>query len=311
VVREHGFVLTTQEALAAGITVPALAWARRKGRLRSLRQGVHTSAGVWDEASAEVRHALELLAHQRVRPELVACGLSAAAVLGLPLPTGPPPQPQLTEPRAPTPAPPARRKGAEGRRAGALLRCSWLSESEVRTTRGGLRVTSPVRTVLDCARELDAPWGLAVADAALTGLRVTTGRLASAVATHPPVPGRRARWVVEHARPGVESPLESLARAVIVLAGLPEPTPQVWVGTGSGSFRVDLLDEVNRVITEADGKLKYTAQEDLWKEKRREDALRAQGFEVVRFTMSDYHQPQTWLPSYTQALARAVPPKSR
>jgi len=111
--------------------------------------------------------------------------------------------------------------------------------------------------------------------------------------------------VVEYARAKVESPLESLARGVVVLAGLPEPTPQVWVRTREGDFRVDLLDEANKVIIEADGKVKYASADDLWREKRREDALRDSGFEVVRFTFADYHRQDVWLDGYRRAVNRA------
>jgi hypothetical protein len=146
---------------------------------------------------------------------------------------------------------------------------------------------------------------LAIADAALARWPLDPAELIAAAEARPPAPGHlRIRWAVTHARPAVESPLESLARAVIVLARLPEPTPQVWVGTQLGQFRVDLLDEANRLITEADGKVKYTAPEALWQEKRREDALRKAGFEVVRFTMPDHHHPDPWLRTYREALKR-------
>ena len=136
--------------------------------------------------------------------------------------------------------------------------------------------------------------------------RSLSRRLVAGAAARGPIPGhQRSRWVAAHARPEVESPLESLARAAIVLDGLPEPTPQVWLWTTRGWFRVDLMDEVNRLITEADGKLKYTAPEALWQEKRREDALRATNCEVIRFTMADHHNPAPWLRSYREALARA------
>jgi very-short-patch-repair endonuclease len=111
--------------------------------------------------------------------------------------------------------------------------------------------------------------------------------------------------VAEHARAGPESALESLARGVSIDAGLPELTPQVEIRTRLGTFRVDLLDEENGVVLDADGKLKYDAPGALWSEKRREDALRDSGFEVVRFTMSDYHAQPGWIESYRGALARA------
>jgi very-short-patch-repair endonuclease len=299
-------VITTKEALAAGVTKAALEWARGKAVLRPIRQGVYTSGMLWAEASPVARHRLEILSQQRVHPELVACGLSAATALGLPMPDGPPLRPHLTAGRGP------QHRGARGNAAGATRRRAWLPDEDVWTMRSGIRVTSPARTVLDCAREWELPWGLAIADAAVARWNIYPARLVSLVDSRLPIPGgRRARWAAERARPGIESPLESLARSVIILAGLPEPTPQVRLQTRAGPFRVDLLDEPNRVITEADGRIKYTSAEDLWREKRREDALRDAGFEVVRFTMPDYRAQSTWLAGYHRALARAMPGKSR
>jgi Transcriptional regulator, AbiEi antitoxin/Protein of unknown function (DUF559) len=309
-VRVHGGVFTVAEARAAGATRAALEWARRQGVLKPLRRGVYTSAAVWAQASPRARHRLKILSQQRICPELIACGASAATALALPTPTGPPPEPHLTAARG------LARRGARGRKGGALGRRAWLEDDEVWTMRSGIRITSPARTVVDCAREWDPPWGLAVADAAIADWKILPAALVSCLDARPSVPGcRNARWVAEHAREGIESPLESLARAAIILAGLPEPTPQVWLQTSAGPFRVDLLDESNRLITEADGKLKYTSAEDVWREKRREDALRDAGFEVVRFTMADHWTPTAWLATYCRALARSttrpVPPVGR
>jgi hypothetical protein len=69
---------------------------------------------------------------------------------------------------------------------------------------------------------------------------------------------------------------------------------------------VDLMDEPRGVIIEADGRAKYAAPEDLWREKRREDAVRELGFEVIRFVYADYRAPQAWLDSYRRALIRAA-----
>jgi very-short-patch-repair endonuclease len=59
--------------------------------------------------------------------------------------------------------------------------------------------------------------------------------------------------------------------------------------------RVDFLFD-GCVIGEADGRGKYTGPQDLWAEKRREDALRALGFEVVRWGWDDM-----WLHPYAVA----------
>ena len=257
---------------------------------------------MWEQASEIQRHLLLVLAHQRITPDLVACGLTAAAVLGLPVPPhGIPTEPHLVRPHG------GRRRGAPGRRSGMVGRRAGLEKADILRTPAGVLVTSPVRTVLDCARELDLPWGLALADHAVAHLRVAAYTLVlEARARRDVSGGSRSRWVARNARAGVESPLESLARAHIVLARLPEPRIQEWLDTRLGSYRVDLLDPVNRVITEADGKVKYTAKREVWQEKRREDALRELGYEVVRFTMADHHDPAAWLGTYRRAVARAA-----
>jgi hypothetical protein len=304
VVRAHGGVLTAGEAAKAGLTRHAVQWAVQKDVLRPLRRGVYTTTALWQEATPEGRHVLEILGQQRAHPRLTACETSAAIVLSLPTPSGPPTQPYLTASR---PVEKLRRgaPGARGHRGGQVTRRSLLSNAEVWNLTTGVRVTSPIRTVLDCARVWDRPWGLAAADAAITKWGVVPTELMKAWADRTPTAGhQKVQWVVEHARAKVESPLESLGRAVVVMAGFPEPQPQVWVRTQAGGFRVDLLDEANKVIIEADGKLKYTSPQDVWREKRREDALRDSGFEVVRFTFADYHNQAAWLPSYRRAVAR-------
>ncbi|MBK8468782.1 MAG: hypothetical protein IPL45_03020 [Actinomycetales bacterium] len=46
------------------------------------------------------------------------------------------------------------------------------------------------------------------------------------------------------------------------------------------------------VIVEFDGRVKYVNAAVLWDEKRREDALRALGYEVVRVTWADLEHPE-------------------
>ena len=67
--------------------------------------------------------------------------------------------------------------------------------------------------------------------------------------------------------------------------------PQVEIDTEDGRKRVDFLLDDERVIVEFDGKLKYESRADLIAEKRREDALRALGYVVVRIVWSDLDNP--------------------
>ena len=70
--------------------------------------------------------------------------------------------------------------------------------------------------------------------------------------------------------------------------------------------RVEFLWCAQRTVGEADGRLKYATRDDLWAEKRREDALRDAGFEVVRFGWADVlHRPEVLRDRVRRAFARA------
>ncbi len=91
-----------------------------------------------------------------------------------------------------------------------------------------------------------------------------------------------------------ESVGESLVRVIATLDGL-ELDPQVEIRDASGAFvgRVDFLLRGTRVAIEFDGLVKYRVDghDALVAEKRREDALRACGYFVVRLTWADLHRP--------------------
>jgi hypothetical protein len=290
VVRSRGGLITLAEASAEGFARAAVRWAEQRGRLVRVRRGVFTIPELWEDRSGRERHLLALRAAQRLNPAALAGGPSAALVLDLPLPR--------IEAAIHVNMP-----GRPGRRGAGTVRRPRPGGVWVRQ---GIRMVSPEQAVLECARTFEPGWGLAVADAALAKGYITTESLNAEVAGQPPCPGRRnAAWVARHTRPGAESPLESLARADILLAGLPQPALQVWVSTRRQRYRVDLLDERHRVATEADGKVKYVTPEDLWWEKRREDDLRDAQVEVVRYTMADHHHLGPWLDRYRRALARS------
>jgi hypothetical protein len=301
-------VVTTAGAVAAAVTPGQLRWAVRSGRLVRIERGAYVSTDVWNGADARSRHLLRVRAAQLQSPGAVAVAESAAVVWGLPLPDPLPDTPRLLLARDGT------RAGGRGVRGDVVGRRAWLTPHEIRLSPDGIRVTTPDRTVIDCARHLDRPWSLAVADAARRYCRVGRRQLQEAADRNPCAPGHPvAVWVAGLAEPKAESPLESLARAVVVLGGHPPPRLQIWLTTSRGMVRVDLLDVGGRVVIEADGRMKYTDPGALWREKLREDALRATGREVVRFTFRDYRSPGPWLRRYRQALARAEvrPPLGR
>jgi hypothetical protein len=90
------------------------------------------------------------------------------------------------------------------------------------------------------------------------------------------------------ASPLAESPLESLTRLCVLDAGLPPPQLQARIvdPADGWSCRVDMLWRQQRVVLEADGRVKYTDAE-LWHEKRRQHRLERLGYRVVRAIWAD------------------------
>jgi very-short-patch-repair endonuclease len=164
----------------------------------------------------------------------------------------------------------------------------------------GARVTSVERTVVDIARG-DRDAGLVVADAALYEGLTSVERLRAAVALSAGWPGNAAaRWVLRHADGRSESPLESLTRSALLVAGLPAPDLQVWIPEARA--RVDLLYRAQRLVVEADGLLTYTSPADLRAEKYRQERLERAGYRVVRVLWADVRDD----PSGTAARIRAA-----
>lgn len=153
----------------------------------------------------------------------------------------------------------------------------------------GLVITTASRTVVDLARETRFEQGVVAADYALHKGLVTRAGLLEVHTSCIDWPGsRNAGRVIQFASEKSESPGESLARVSFEAVGLPAPPrQQVKVYDRQGLIGVvDFLWDEQSTIGEFDGRLKYTGQPNanvLYEEKRREDRLRALGFEVVRF----------------------------
>jgi very-short-patch-repair endonuclease len=98
-------------------------------------------------------------------------------------------------------------------------------------------------------------------------------------------------------------------------AGLPAPEPQHEIYGEDGRFvaRVDFCWKEKRTIGEFDGKIKYgrslkpgqSIEDVLFKEKRREDALRDLGWQIVRWLWADLYRPGVIRDRVLRAFARA------
>ena len=97
--------------------------------------------------------------------------------------------------------------------------------------------------------------------------------------------------VVRQADARAESALESFTRSRFISLSLPMPQLQRNVVGASGWVaRSDFLWDKFGVVGEADGKVKYLADE-LWAEKQRQDDVEDAGYEVIRWIWRTAHAP--------------------
>jgi len=113
-------------------------------------------------------------------------------------------------------------------------------------------LTSPLRTVVDCARTLPFGEALAIADGAVRRRLVTTGSLEqTAVSTTGPC-RRRVLRVAAATDGRSASALESVLRAVLIEERISGFVPQQVIGDEAFTARVDFAHRTRPVIIEAD-----------------------------------------------------------
>lgn len=207
------------------------------------------------------------------------------------------PRPEITVPRG-------RKIAAETRRRAR----TWSALVDPRDAAAG--ITSPVRTVVDCARHLPVDDALAVTDSALRSRRVSAGDLAGA-ARQVRGPGRpRVLRVLGHASGKAANPFESVLRAVSLdVPGL-DLRPQAGIAvTGGERVTPDLVDVSPGIVVEADGHEFHTGREQLVVDCQRYDELTLAGWDVCRFTYERVMHRQAWVRSVllrAEAKARAT-----
>lgn len=127
---------------------------------------------------------------------------------------------------------------------------------------------------------------------------------------------RRWQRAWEFATPLSESPGESRSRALIEELGFARPALQTSITTDRGRFRVDFCWPEDGVVGEFDGRVKYfdeatlngrDPKEVLFQEKQREDALRREGWTVVRWSWADLNDTARLVSSLRRAGVRLRP----
>lgn len=283
----------------------ALRTAVARGTVQRLRRGAYAVA----HESDLTRYRLRITAALVARPAAVASSEAALALTGFS-------QPHFGEDWDSHPVYLTATRGERVRNSRLHVSTRALPDDHCVVTSFG-PATTPRRTAVDLSRRLAFPLALVVADEACAAeliqqalpdadprARPSGSRALLAdrghdardllLRTSHEAPLRtgvaRVRRVAEWVDPAAESPGESLSRAHLVAAGLPRPVVGLSVtGDDGRTYYADLAWPEFAVIGEVDGYGKYRA--DTWqtfrREKQREDALRAAGWLVVRWTVTE------------------------
>lgn len=192
--------------------------------------------------------------------------------------------------RADVIVPPGRKLPRSGRK-GAVLRWRQLPEDDVLD---GV-VTGPLRTVVDCARDLPVPDALAVADSALRVGAVTERELRESVATLPRTGRARAELVLRQATPQAAGPFESSLRGLAIEAVGPAFVPQAEVRLSGGQvLHPDLVCEELRIVAEADSAEHHTTRHQIRHDCWRYDELVLDDWLVLRFAWEHAMRSDEW-----------------
>lgn len=173
----------------------------------------------------------------------------------------------------------------------------------------GFRIATPARVVVDCARLLNEQHAFPIACAGLAHacqfdrFRQDASRprqeearrdfQEALDATPRNTRGRgHARWIVDHADAGCESPGEALVLLALLRAGIAGLTTQEEVCIDGRTYFIDIALPELRIAIEFDGRIKYgetvsQVHDSIEAEQRRQRALERAGWKVIRVRWSD------------------------
>lgn len=314
-------LIDTAALLCTGAGTDAIHREFRAGRLVRIRRGFYVRTSEWVRAEPSKRFAWTTAAIARSVKGAVLCGQTAALASGLPT-LGTPPYVELS-----TSLP-----GRSGiRKSPLLVLGADKAAQEVRGIRsyplryrlrtgaepvrhGEFLCSGLIETTVDVLAFTELKHALAVADGAARKLHadgvLETGSsllsvpgIAAGVAALPSGAARhRAGLAASLASPLVESVGESYSRAVFEFLGFEQPLlQQIFTDRGGFIGRSDFWWPLQGVAGEFDGKGKYmraalrggiSAEEAVYREKLREDRIRALGHGFVRWRWADLEDPE-------------------
>jgi very-short-patch-repair endonuclease len=265
---QHAMVARAQ-LVSRGVPVDAIDRMVRTGRLAVVQRGVYQLGPV------PVGHSAETAAVLACGPGARVSHLSAAAMHGLVDRARAPEAVEVTVPRR-------RRRRLKGVR---IHRVRSLPSDEVMTI-AGIPVTTPARTLLDCATVLTERQ-LEQALAAALRTRLATREAVQAMpkrhARHSGAPQLRRLLAAEGEPAFTRSEGEEKMLEITRIARLPRPELNVTVL----GHEVDMVWRSARVVAEVDGYEFHASPKSFTADRRRDAELTAAGYRVLRFTWAD------------------------
>jgi hypothetical protein len=265
--RQRDQVLLAREALALGLTPRELAQLRLAAPVPVLR-GTVTLPPLVDPVRTTAR-AAQLAVPSGVISHTTAAHLHGIKGLGFWEPSH---RPHLT-------LPPAK---ARRQRGGLRMHFRSLDAADVVDV-GGLSVTSPTRTLIDCAAMLDRADFVSVIDNALFQELIAPGDLDGIRGL---LRGDPVAWM-DLVDGRSESPSETRVRLTLGDGGLP-PDELQWVVLDEFGVKIARLDmgyrrQARRVGVEVDS-AEHERPRALYRDREKHNALRGLGWDVRQFT---------------------------
>ncbi|WP_433184007.1 DUF559 domain-containing protein [Actinoallomurus sp. CA-150999] len=184
---------------------------------------------------------------------------------------------------------------------GCFVHRSDLSPTEV-TRVDGLPVTTPFRTVLDCARTLEPAEAVVIADSAVRQALVSSADLRHAANEARGRGAGRLRHVLDCCDPGSESVLESALRMLLIEQGIRPPRTQYEMRAASGRHlaTVDFAWPDLRVIVEADGFAYHRDRKAYLRDRTLGNACTLADWRLLRFSWEDVFRHPAYVVRSTQ-----------
>jgi very-short-patch-repair endonuclease len=288
--RQHG-VAARAQLLDLGMTPAQLTYRVRSGRFRLLHRGVYGVSGVVLPGSAEMAAVLAS------GPGAVVSHRSAATLHGL-----------LPHPGPSAPVHVTLHGRDRGRRPGlAAHRVRELPVGEVSEVRG-IPVTSPARTLLDLSGEVGArELERALARADRESL-IRPGEIEKVMERRPRARGiRTLRDLLGDVDRRALTRSEAEERLLELVRKARLPSPEVNVPLAG--YEVDFLWRSALLVLEVDGFAYHSSRASFEKDRRRDAALSARGYRVMRITWRQIaREPEAVLARLAQAV---ISPSSR